>query len=246
MSDVWSYDLYVPSRSSLEPRELGDIQLLMKKVGFSPVNPLTGIIVVSRVDESSLELIQLEYEDLESISPSTRADGSILTIWKGNVDADIGFGLKPDLQREFRLLSERGNISVSRLSIMIDGTLFRDHDAGRNGIASDIQTLFSDLCDYFHARYGYSYNEGTAEAFFGGLNVWKRISLQGNPRQLFWLNFFPNERLPGINLKEMISLGGKAVNTKTGVFVFFSDHPWEIDLDSLRDLNNAWLRVLSQ
>jgi len=245
MSDTWSYDLFIPSRNVLESTELEDIHSILKDVGFSPINPVTGTVVLTRVDVRSLELINLDFKDLESISAYTGTDGSLLQIWKGDMDLFIGFSLKPALRGEFGINSKRENVPASQLSIMIDNTHFRKDTGKRNVISNDIRTLFLGFCEYFNAYYGCSYNEDSAETLFTDLNLWNAINLDGNPKKLFWLNYFSNELVSSIDVEEMISLGGKIVITKTGLIVFFSNNPWESTISFLRNLNNDWLRVLS-
>lgn len=243
MSTTWSYDLFLPLRNKLEQKELNDIAHFLEDTGFSPINPHYGKVLITRVDENSLEIIEQEFSDISQISPSTGVDGSILTIWNRDIDINIGFNLTTDMEGEFLSNNKLIKIPLSRLSILIDNTHFRDDVGVRTTISNSILRLFQNLCDYLSACYGCSYNDETIESFYNDPTLWKKITSGGKPNYLFWINFFSNRYFRHIELGRLISLGGQVVRSKTGFFVFFSNHPWESDLSSLQIINDIWKRI---
>lgn len=235
MSNTWFYKIYISPRNVLAPEELRNIIRIVKDVGFSPFNPVDGKVKISWIDWSSNDFITQEFEDVESMVASTRINDSILQIWKGNIDACIGFKLKPGNKENN---SNCMNFPMSILSIIIDNTFFREHRTDRKDIARDITTIFVNLCDYFNASYGFSFDENIGEEFC--LYSDQDMKSEGDPQYLFWLNFFSNERSNNTRLKEMISLGGRITSSETGIVVSFSDTPWKGEFSFITDINHIW------
>ena len=241
MGTTWSYDLFITSRNILAPNELKDVARLMKDTGFLPINPSTGSVTVSRVDEASLELIIQEFKDIEEISSITGIDGSLLTVWYDDIDVSLGFNLKPGI---VGVCKDKSQIPLSRISLMVDNTHFHDDADNRNEISNNIETLFRNFCEYFEACYGCSYNEETLEMLFDDPFPLQKINLEGKQPSLFWVNYFSDKFVTKLNIDKMVHLGSKVINSSAGCFIFFSNQPWEMDLSVLFSLNKIWQKEL--
>jgi hypothetical protein len=235
MSQIWSYDLLIPSRAILSTEELSNIYQLLKNIGFTPVNPVTGKIEVFRVDRKTLESISLNFTDWDAILPQTGVSGNLITIWKGDTDAHLGFNLEGINEEGFLSIKPEGLSRYGVISIAVDDTHYHLDEKNKFKIANDFRDLFIGLCDCFNASYGFSYNEEFIETIQG--------NVRRNPPILFWLNYISNELSQSVDIKEMLKMGGKISHSSKGAIISYYDYPWEGKLHFLAHLNSIWAKL---
>jgi hypothetical protein len=179
-----------------------------------------------------------EYAKVEEAMAELEAEGGALQLWKGEIDALITFhpaGRPP---------ASQGVMPVpdgwSRIVLSVDENFFRD-EAVRTTVAADILEIFVGLCERLGAAYGFSLEEGTAEAFSDAAeDLAKSVAAGSKPPLLFWVNYFSREHFQWLEEALFSRVGGWVTVFPRGLLVSLFDLPWEADLGVLREVNRRW------
>lgn len=231
MSQIWSYYLLVPEKISLSNERLSEIGDLLKRVGFSTANPVSGLIDLFGIERKSLDPIEKTCERIEDILPHVNVPGLLLTIWKGDVDARIGFDLHGEDQGWVRRIAGYPeDIPFGTISISIDNTHFRPDNANRSETADQLLSLFKGLCQIFDPAYGFLLNEDIYETYIFGKYDQPDTHQTETPQKrkihlLFRANYLSKEYCACVDTNEILERGAKIEPFHKGIFVSFFENP---------------------
>lgn len=232
MSNTWTYELLLPKRLDAEQLRLASV--VAEERGYSPFTPGGGIARIVRLDGMDIH----EYATMEEAWAELEAEGGGLQLWKEEIDALLAFhpAGSPYVSEGLAPAPD----GWSRIVLSIDGSFFRD-EAVRMAVAADMLEIFVGLCERLRAAYGFSLEEGAAEAFSDAAeSLAAGVAAGGKPRLLFWVNYFRREHFPWLDEALFSRVGGWVTIYPQGLLVSFFDLPWEADLGRLREVNQRW------
>lgn len=232
MSNTWFYNILLSPQITISNESINKILSLAKSVGYSTMNPITGMISIMSTDGME----EFKFDQVPEAINFLSSDGGLLSLW----DDDVDIGLWIDRSNTMMDLHNPSNLR--EISIIIAHHHFRDPTT-RLKVANNVQKLFIDLCKILEPIYGYSVDEPTMEIFADRLYGQGSIWSYGKPSVLFWLNYFSHRQVSQNEIDIFKSLGGIIAELSSGIIVSFFDYPWDVDINMLQSVNDRWRRL---
>ena len=238
MSNTWWYTSLISSRDSIAAQE---IEAITAANGYSLRNPVTKRIHLERVDAETIGQESLDLETLDSLTPQLSKRGTLLQIWKGEVDISLTFDLTgAGYAWDIKTNKLVDHAFYGSVSICIDNTFLHSDSPERFEVSRDGRQLFISLASALAAPYGYSADEYATEQFIHRWHIHDDTRLQRKPAVLFWENYFSTAYFNAIGSSTFEKLGAKIEEFRSGYLVSLFDYPWDVQLPTLESINRAW------
>jgi hypothetical protein len=238
MSNIWYYELLVSHPQKISISDVEIVASILNRYGFSLYEPHSGTIHGFRIDEE-LDDYSEEFTDMGGVADWWNHDGALIHAWMGMAGISISF----TTHQFFRVKDFSGSTvhGVCLMHLSVDAASFHDGDPNRDQLADDILNIFTDLCDSFHAIYGYSQDENYIEMIIKKPYCVTSYDFTKDPEYIFWLNYFPRDYIDQYQPSLLEVPGAVTKNSLLGVVVSYASKPWGISIHSLK-LNNEYAR----
>lgn len=127
-----------------------------------------------------------------------------------------------------------GTAQSPRISIYVDNTHYRKQDTESKAVAKSIESIYCELTSLAKAEYGYLDNE--------------RWETMDNPTLnsplLFGVTIISLTVVENLPLDPIMEYTHHITHTNDGLVIFFSEFPWEIDIDLMPVINQMWHKII--
>jgi hypothetical protein len=241
MGNNWTYALLVKREQEPVVTGLERTVRIAEDAGYSPFDPDTAKIHVHRLDPSTLDSTYYQLDDLAAASQVMQHPGTVLTLWKGEVDISLSLDMSGQSEEwTYRVMHLDDKPIFGRISLVASDYDVRRDVSGRQAVDRDLRGIFTAMCIGFNAVYGFSSDENVFEHFLDQFQIHMSAHERRLPKVLFWLNYFSQEYIDAIGLQRFSAVEAQVQPTKTGYMITIVPHPWEATLDAMIDINRAW------
>ncbi len=252
MSNSWWYEFLI-EREPFNRAKVFKILSLMERLGYFPINPVLGDIRVFWV-APDLDFKMGEFGDLDDAVSFLEHPGSIMDLWKDDVVVNLGTDFTGaeevrQLEALAKVLQKMGRLPdephFGKIDLSIEWAYFYGTPADHFTAAEDLRLAFGEIATEFEVPFAYSRDEDVFDSFFPCMHIHRDLYLQQPPSILFWLNYFSNDYLAQIGGAEIFKpLGAQIEPLSKGVLVSFFEHPRDMDLHKLWQINDEWQQMI--